>query len=90
LANATMVSGMIAAQKDAWAEAIESLDHARHVFEELGDRYNLGRANAELGAMHLRRNQDQDREKARAYISDARKLFSELGARSDLEKLPNI
>jgi tetratricopeptide (TPR) repeat protein len=89
-AYATMIRGMVATKKGAWAEAMEHLEHAKNVFEELGDRYHLGRAHAELGNMHLERNQDEDRAQAATYISTARKIFADLGARSDLEKLPNI
>jgi tetratricopeptide (TPR) repeat protein len=90
LAYATMLRGMVATRQGAWAEALESLEHAKNVFEELGDRYNTGRANAELGVLHFCRDQGQDHEQAQDYIATARKLFAELGARSDLEKLATI
>jgi hypothetical protein len=90
MAYATMVKGMIAAQKQAWVQALEHYEHATRIFEELGDRYNTGRVNAEMAVMHIRRNQDQDRERAREYVAKARATFSALGARTDLEKLPDV
>jgi hypothetical protein len=81
---------MIASKKKTWAEALELYEHAKNIFEELGDRHNIGRVSAELGMMYLQRNQDQDRERAKMYVSEAHEIFSALGARSDLEKLPNI
>jgi tetratricopeptide (TPR) repeat protein len=90
LAYAMMVRGMIAAKKKSWAEAQERLEHAKHIFEELGDKHSVGRVSAELGSLYLGRNQGHDRELAIEHIIAARELFSSLGARNDLEKLPVI
>jgi len=90
LAYATMIKGMVATQKSMWAEAAEHLEHAKHIFEELGDKHNTARTNAEIAAMHLARNQDHDREVAEQHIDIAREIYTSLGARSDLEKLPVV
>jgi tetratricopeptide (TPR) repeat protein len=88
LAYATMVQGMLATKRKSWAEAVELLEHAKHIFEQVGEKHSIGRVNAEMGALYLQRNLGQDRELATKHVAAAREIFSDLGARSDLEKLP--
>jgi tetratricopeptide (TPR) repeat protein len=90
LAYATMIKGMIAARTQAWENAAQLLGEAKSAFEELGDKYNVGRANAELASMRLQRQQEADRAAAEQHILAARAIFTDLGARSELEKLPVI
>jgi tetratricopeptide (TPR) repeat protein len=90
LAYATMVKGMIAVRNQAWDSASEHLEQAKLLFEELGDKYNVGRANAELASMRLQRQEEQDRVVAKEHILAAREIFTDLGARGELEKLPAV
>jgi len=90
LAYATLVRGMIASRKHEWAHAVEYLDHASKMFDELEDKHSLGRVNAALANMHIARDQEQDRERAQKYIGIAQEMFSALGAQSDLAKLPQL
>jgi tetratricopeptide (TPR) repeat protein len=91
LAHATMIKGDIATQRNNWDQALELYAYAKQVFEELGDKHNLGRIHARLGMLYFRRNQQpQDREQVQEHISAARAIFTKLGAKNDLEKLAEI
>ena len=55
----------------------------------MGDKYSLGRVHAAQGSLYLRRNQtSEDRELAREHIAKAREVLTALGARNDLDRLP--
>jgi tetratricopeptide (TPR) repeat protein len=91
LAHATMVKGIIATHTGDWDQALSLLDQAKGVLEQLGDKHSLGRVHAELGAMYVRRDGGpEDRTQAQEHISTARTIFTELGAKKDLEELPTI
>jgi tetratricopeptide (TPR) repeat protein len=90
LAHATMVQGMIATGHQQWEEAETFFQKALNDFEELGDRYNQGRAAFEIGMMFRQRNDSAEMPgKAKRYLQRAWKTFSELGARPNLEKFPS-
>jgi hypothetical protein len=83
-----MVKGMIDCRNESWDEALEHLQEAKRIFEELGAKHSIGRAHAELGLLYRQRNQGGDRRLAMEHVIAAREIFSALGAKSDLEKLP--
>ncbi|MFZ5918320.1 MAG: tetratricopeptide repeat protein [Chloroflexota bacterium] len=89
LAHAVLVQGMIAASRKEWDRAQAQLSRSLTAFEELGDKYNQGRALYEIGMMYLNRNNTtQDYEQANHYLSQAHQIFSALGAKANLEKFP--
>ena len=89
LAHATLVQGMIAAGQEQWEKAETFYQQALSSFEELGDRYNQGRAAFEMGTMSRQGNiSPQDRNKAREHLQRAWDIFSELGAQANLDKFP--
>jgi hypothetical protein len=91
LANATMVKGIIATKKSDWSGARDLFSYSQGVFQELGDKYNLGRVHAEQGAMYLeRRKGPKDRHQAQEHLSKAHAIFTELGAQNDLDKLARL
>jgi tetratricopeptide (TPR) repeat protein len=91
LAHATMIKALLATKKNQWDQALKHYDYAEQVFEELGDKHDLGRVYAGLGEMYLSRNQNpQDHQRAQEYVSKARAIFTELRAQNSLEKLPKI
>lgn len=89
LSHAILVQGMIAASRQQWENAEAFYHQALNSFEELGDRYNQGRAAFEMGMMFYQRNNSpQDQDKAREFLRQARQVFSDLGAQANLEKFP--
>jgi tetratricopeptide (TPR) repeat protein len=89
LAQARMVKGMIAAERQDWSAAAEHYAYAQQAFEELGDKYSLGRVHAAEGSLYLHSNQTpENRELAREHVAKAREVLTALGARNDLDRLP--
>ncbi|MBN1582003.1 MAG: tetratricopeptide repeat protein [Anaerolineae bacterium] len=89
LATATMINGTIAAKKDKWEQALEYFGNAKDMFEEMEVKHQLGRVHLGLGTLYQNRNGgEQDRDDAKMHFDQAWTIFSELGARPDLEKLP--
>ena len=86
-----MIKGIIATHTGDWDQALDLLDQAKGVFEQLGGKHSLGRAHAELAAMYAKREGGpEDRTQAQEHISTARTIFTELGAKTDLEELPTV
>lgn len=88
LAYTTMVMGMIASSREAWDEARKLYEEALHTFEELGDKYLLGRACFEMGAMC--RMSEQSPEESETWLARAREIFSALGAQADLKHISEL
>ena len=86
--HAAMVRGMVAAGEQMWADALTDLERARDIAQETGHRYGLAKTQAQLAALHLQRGGDGDRQRATQYSAAARELFAALGAKTDLERLP--
>jgi tetratricopeptide (TPR) repeat protein len=91
LAHATMVKGMIAIEQQDWDAALQYCQQAQETFEALNDKYNTGRIHAVYGQLYLSRNQDpQDRTLALGHFSQAKEIFVQLEAKTELEKLPAL
>jgi len=89
LAYATMVQGMIAARRREWDAAIEHYSQALKIFEELEDKYHQGKACFEIGMMYREKGESKaDRQQSRHYLERARRIFTELGAKADLNRFP--
>jgi len=90
LAQAMMVQGMVATRQQDWATALERYSHARQIFEEIRDKYNLGRVYFELGMMYRDRGDgEEDKNQSKAFLKKAREIFSALGAEANLAKFPS-
>jgi tetratricopeptide (TPR) repeat protein len=91
LAHAMMVKGMAAAKRMQWASAESYYGDALRMYDELNARYDLGCAHAAIGGMYLSRNtMPKDHALAREHIEQARRILTELNARSDLDQLPDL
>jgi tetratricopeptide (TPR) repeat protein len=89
LSHATLVRGMIATSYQQWEQAETFYQQALTSFEELGDRYNQGRATFEIGMMFRQRNNSSEEQtKAQEYLERAWEIFAELGAKANLDKFP--
>jgi tetratricopeptide (TPR) repeat protein len=89
LAHAILVQGMAATVQEKWGKAERFYQRALSSFEELGDRYNQGRAVFEMGMMFRQRNDPpQDPNRAQEHLRRAWDCFSELGAQANLDKFP--
>jgi len=89
LAHATLVQGMAATIQKRWEKAEAFYQQALSSFEELGDRYNQGRAIFEMGMMFHQRNESPtDLNNAQEHLRRAWEHFSKLGAQANLDKFP--
>jgi len=84
-AYARMVQGMIAARRRWWDEAVLRYTEAQSIFDELGDKYNQGLVAFEMGMMFLEQGETAQ---AKTFLERARQIFTELGAKSKLDKFP--
>jgi hypothetical protein len=91
LAIAMMIKGRIAAERNTWDQALDCYNDAKEMFEKMEVKHQLGRVYFGLGMLYLDRNGGaQDRERAKMHLDQARTIFAELGARNDLDKLPEL
>lgn len=91
LAHATMVKGIIATEREDWDGAAEHYMCAQKILEELSDKYNLGRVHAAFGSMYLRRGKSSENQlRAQEHLAQARAILTELGAKNDLDQLPDV
>jgi tetratricopeptide (TPR) repeat protein len=89
LAHAILVQGMIAAGREQVEKAEALYNQALNSFQELGDRFNQGRAAFEMGMMfHQSNNSPADQKKAAEFLQQARQIFTDLGAQANLGKFP--
>lgn len=77
------VEGLLAAHDEAWDEALARLETSLARWERVGWPYERGRTLYELGTMHQRRG---DGEAAGRALDRALEVFTDLDARSDVEK----
>ena len=91
LAHAMMVKGMAAAKRKQWASAETFYENAQQMFGQLDARYDLGCAHAAIGKMYLNRSTTpEDHRLALEHIEQARRILTELNAKSDLDQLPDV
>jgi hypothetical protein len=86
-----MINGNIAAKRAQWDQALRHYGDAKAMFEEMEVKHQLGRVHRGLGMLFLNRNGgEQDQNQAKTHFDQAHRIFSELGARPDLEKMPDL
>lgn len=81
--DALRIYGMILTRRELWDDAEHTLDESAHLAHQMSDPYAEGRALYETGRLFAEKG---DAERARAYLTRARQIFRDLGAKPYLER----
>jgi tetratricopeptide (TPR) repeat protein len=77
--------GLVAKAKADLKGAAEALQQSNELWTKLGHRYNTALTNLELGRIF---HESGDQKKSAIHFDKAKTVFTELGAKADLRKLP--
>jgi tetratricopeptide (TPR) repeat protein/KaiC/GvpD/RAD55 family RecA-like ATPase len=86
-----MLKGMLFREQKNWQKSVEQFEKSLSGYKSLNAQkwhvYQFAELLYEYGLMHLDRNQEGDREKARSLLNQALETFQKMGAKKDVEKV---
>ncbi len=85
--RALRLFGKVARDRGSMTEARGCLEHSVEIFEKVGNRMERSRSMVDLAGLLA---SNGEKEPARALLAEAREVFTDMGARLDLERLKGI
>ena len=87
LARAVRAQGLVHMAREEWKRAEAGLGEALAAFQEMGCRWEEGRALVDLARLYRGRDEGGDRKRAWRHYQDALNCFEDLWARPDAERV---
>jgi len=87
LALTLRAQGLVYIEQEKWGQAKPRLEEALALFREMGCRWEEGRTLVDLAHLYRKHGKAGDRERAWQHYQEALKLFEELWAKPDVERV---